>query len=108
MLPPDSDNMWFSRLGYWALIAAFGAAPVLILKGLAPGVPTALIFVLYFAAALVIVLLLFSRWYRLRQSSEWERHGFCPHCGYPRTGLTAPRCPECGTSFTDGSVQKKP
>ncbi len=29
---------------------------------------------------------------------RWRRrkHGLCIHCGYNLTGLTEPRCPECG------------
>ncbi|MCH8147037.1 MAG: hypothetical protein IH987_03465 [Planctomycetes bacterium] len=35
-----------------------------------------------------------------------RRHGFCLKCGYNRTGLFEPRCPECGTPFGDRSTDE--
>ncbi|HNQ23832.1 MAG TPA: hypothetical protein PKK06_12120 [Phycisphaerae bacterium] len=35
-------------------------------------------------------------WRRRRR----RRHGQCIRCGYNLTGLTEPRCPECGLEFT--------
>ncbi len=39
----------------------------------------------------------FTRWHR-------RRHGRCLHCGYDLTGLTEPRCPECGNGVEIGQV----
>ena len=38
---------------------------------------------------------------QLRQMSN-----LCTHCGYPRTGLTENRCPECGIEFDDGGEKQ--
>ena len=38
-----------------------------------------------------------TRWHR-------RRHGRCLHCGYDLTGLTEPRCPECGNGVVLGHV----
>lgn len=31
----------------------------------------------------------------------------CRQCGYSLTGLSVPRCPECGTRFDDASIQSE-
>jgi hypothetical protein len=36
------------------------------------------------------------RWIARRRR---RKRGSCVHCGYSLTGLTEPRCPECGTPF---------
>lgn len=43
----------------------------------------------------------FRRWRRLRRGS-------CAKCGYKLTGLTEPRCPECGTRFGPPIAQSPP
>ena len=45
-----------------------------------------------FFLALSGVLIAFDRF----QASRRFRRGLCPKCGYNLTGLTEPRCPECG------------
>ena len=35
-----------------------------------------------------------------------RRRGFCRKCGYNLTGLSEPRCPECGTPFGGGSTEE--
>lgn len=37
--------------------------------------------------------------YRGAPSRAFKQPGLCSNCGYPRHGLTEPRCPECGTPF---------
>ena len=37
----------------------------------------------------------YTRWHR-------RKHGCCLHCGYDLTGLTKPRCPECGNGVELG------
>jgi len=34
-----------------------------------------------------------------------RKRGRCVGCGYDLTGLTEPRCPECGRSFTPGKTR---
>jgi hypothetical protein len=49
-----------------------------------------------------ILLLIYMRKLELKQQS---REPTCERCGYSLTGLTRPRCPECGKAF-DPSVLK--
>ena len=53
-------------------------------------------------------LIVFSAWpilsLALLLRRRWRTHrrrklGLCVKCGYNLTGLTSPRCPECGTGF---------
>ncbi len=43
-----------------------------------------------------------------RQLRRWrrERMGLCVKCAYNLTGLTEPRCPECGTEFDPSTVPR--
>lgn len=49
--------------------------------------------------------LLFLRF--LRQTRR-DRSGFCDKCGYNLTGLTEPRCPECGKEFDHAGLAPQP
>lgn len=44
-------------------------------------------------------------WFLKRKITQRYRRkrGLCLRCGYNLTGLLEPRCPECGTEFTQGS-----
>lgn len=69
----------------------------------------------WYVAALVLAVMGFVAWTLLarrgrplpaRDGAEVERAPRCLRCGYNLTGLTSPRCPECGEPFEADVVQR--
>ncbi len=60
-----------------------------------------MVFMLLFSVCIWGVETAFRRPIRRAIRSELNRRGFpiCQRCGYSLTGLTEPRCPECGQPF---------
>ncbi len=45
-------------------------------------------------------------WFAVRVIPLPAQPGYCEHCRYNLTGLSEPRCPECGTSFDPALLKK--
>lgn len=63
------------------------------------------IFPMWFTSLLLVAYPIVALVREIRRRRR-RRHGFCRKCGYNLTGLSEPRCPECGTPFGDRSTDE--
>ena len=61
-----------------------------------------------FAGCLVLIAFVIPMHLHYRRIQRRYSEGQCIKCGYNLTGLTEPRCPECGTEFAPAIAEPRP
>jgi len=77
----------------------------LAITGLLSGATALTLGTLIFLAAPPVALLAAWSVYRQATTSEREKTGLCPTCGYNLRGIVTERCPECGTPTSRRSTE---
>ncbi len=106
---------WRSLLALWtAADALVGGTIATLLIGFGKGQPNPHVVV----SVIVGISLVFGFWiviarrcnklpWKEAQRPDWAASPLCPKCGYNLTGLSRPRCPECGQVFDWTEVRRQ-